>query len=372
MIQFNRYRLPDETWLLYADIKKLVKLMSEGLKTTPEAGVPLLFEMAYKYPGNLRVAAIAARLHFWGVLGWEEIREMIPSELPDNFWYAQEIAGCIGYEQASRQWHISEDQWYLLQGYNDDVIAPGGNVMHGYIMYRPHSAGFFSVIENIIVASIAAQRDGYGLKIDLSGNWWAYEEPFEDIFEDVFEFCNGGLPILQFESMRKRFFSSNFFSATESMNMKTGWYNEIYYAISSYAGTGGIEDDCGTMFLRGGDKLQTETILPPMKFLLRDLKWMARRCDERYVLSDDKHVGEAVSALDAYAVDKSNKVDGGYHHHFGRKTSCMNILSNYMTMVEAKENLSCPSANLANAAQWSRNDKDNYSLSNPVYRYLLI
>jgi hypothetical protein len=50
----------------------------------------------------------------------------------------------------------------------------------------------------------------------------------------------------------------------------------------------------------------------------------------------------------------------------------MNILSNFMTMVEAKENLSCPSANLVNAAQWSRIDRENYSLSNPVYRYLLI
>jgi hypothetical protein len=131
-------------------------------------------------------------------------------------------------------------------------------------------------------------------------------------------------------------------------------------------------DSAGVMFVRGGDKLQTETILPPMKFLLRDLKWMARRCDARYVISDDKHVGEAVSALDSYAVDKSNKVEGGYHHYFGRKISCMNILSNFMSMVEAKENLSCPSANLVNAAQWSRIDKENYSFANPVYRYLLI
>jgi len=47
-------------------------------------------------------------------------------------------------------------------------------------------------------------------------------------------------------------------------------------------------------------------------------------------------------------------------------------MHNYLAMTEAKHNFSCPSANLVNAAQWSREDDDNYSLSNPVYRYLLI
>jgi hypothetical protein len=109
-----------------------------------------------------------------------------------------------------------------------------------------------------------------------------------------------------------------------------------------------------------------------MKFLLNDLKWMARRCDDRFVFSDDKHVGEAVAALDAFVLDRSDQVEGGYHHTYGKRVSCLNILRNYLAMVEAKENMSCPSTNLVNAAQWTRNDQDNYSLSNPVYRYLLI
>lgn len=372
MIQFNRYRLPDETWLLYADIKKLVKLMSEGLKTTPEAGVPLLFEMAYKYPGNLRVAAIGARLHHWGVLGWDEIRDMIPAELPRHFWYAQEIAGCLGYEQTNRHWHIEEDDWYILQGQADDVVAPGAGAMHGYISYQPPSAGFFSVVENIVAASMAAEQDGYGLKVDLSGNWWAYDEPFEDIFEDVFEFCNGGLPIMRFEFMRKRFFDADLAQAQELARRKIGWYNEIYYAIGSYAGTGAVEDDVGTMFLRGGDKLQTETILPPAHIILKELAWMKRHCRRRVILSDDPMIGQMITARDPDVMDRSNQLPGGYHHLPQRKQSCIPILQNYLAMVEAKHNFSCPSANLANAAQWSRSDDDNYSLSNPVGRYLLI
>jgi hypothetical protein len=372
MIQFNRYQLPDETPDLHADVVKLVGLMSEGLRTAPEAGVPLLFEMAYKYPGNLRIAAIAARLHFWGVLGWDEIKDMIPQEIPRHYWYAQEIGGCLGYEQTCRQWQVTEDEWYLLQGYSDDVISPWAHAAHGYVMYRPPSAGFFSVIENIVAACMLADRDGYALKVDLSGNWWAYDEPFEELFENTFEFCNGGLPMLRFESMRKHYFDIGIYDARILMNMKLGWYNQIYLEIVGSVGTGSVEDDCGTMFLRGGDKLQTETILPPTHILLKELTWMKRHCRQRVILSDDPMLGQMIKARDPDVLDRSNQLPGGYHHLPQRKQSCIPLLQNYLAMVEAKHNFSCPSANLANAAQWSRNDDDNYSSSNPVGRYLLI
>jgi hypothetical protein len=229
------------------------------------------------------------------------------------------------------------------------------------------------VIENIIAAQIMAHFDGNKLVIDLTGNWWCYEESFEDIFGDTFEYTKDGtLPQMNFESMRHRLQNTNDDFAWCYMDMKKIWYNRVYIDIAHYISCPDVVDSSGVMFVRGGDKLQTETILPPMGFLLRDLKWMARRCSDRFVLSDDKHVGEAVAALDAFVIDRSDQVEGGYHHYFGRKVSCLNILRNYLTMVEAKENLSCPSTNLVNAAQWTRNDQDNYSLSNPVYRYLLI
>ena len=372
MIQFNRYRLPTETPDLHADVVKLVDLMTEGLRTTPEAGIPHLLAMGKKYVGNLRVAALAARMHFWGMLGWEDIRHLIPEELPRNFWYAQEIAGCLGYERANRQWHIEEDDWYLLQGYGDDTIAPGASPILGYVSYQPPSAGFFSVVENIVAASIAAEMDGYSLKVDLSGNWWSYDEPFEQIFEDIFEFCNGGLPIMMFDAMRKRFFDTDLHQALEMVHRKIGWYNEIYFALAEYGGTGSVEEDGGTMFIRGGDKLLTETILPPAHIISKELTWMKRHCRNRVILSDDPMIGQSIKARDSDVLDRSNQLEGGYHHLPQFRQSCIPIIQNYAAMVEAKHNFSCPSANLANAAQWSRNDDGNYSLSHPVGRYLLI
>jgi hypothetical protein len=371
MIQFNRYKLVDETHDFHGAFVNLVNTLAAEINGDCHRSIGLLLSMAERFPLNERIPAVAARMYFWGKVSWNTIEKMLPAKLPDNFFYKQELVGCLGFEQSARKWGITEDQWVLYQGLDDWFHT--ARVSGELVSYQPRSSGFFSVIENIIAAHIVAEINGKQLAIDLSGNWWSYHEPFEDIFGDLFTYTKDGtLPQISFDGMRQVWINPDDVMAATLSNKKAALYNNILQRICRYVVPICGAYSSGVMFVRGGDKLQTETILPPMGFLLKDLKWMARRCDERYVISDDKHVGEAVSALDSFIVDKSNKVEGGYHHHFGRKVSCMNILRNYLMMVEAKENMSCPSANLVNAAQWSRNDKENYSFSNPVYRYLLI
>jgi hypothetical protein len=371
MIQFNRYKLQDETHDFHGAFVNLVNALSAEINGDCHRSVGLLMSLAERFPHNDRIPAVAARMYFWGKVSWSTIERMMPAKLPNNFFYKQELVGCLGFEHSARKWDITEDQWRLYQGFTEDNVDV--NHRTGKVSYRPRNSGFFSVIENIIAAEIVAEMQGKQMLIDLSGNWWGYDEPFEDIFCDTFEFTKDGeLPKIDFDSMRRLWLNADDRLAACLGDHKQRWYTAIVEDIACIASPITNMDSAGVMFVRGGDKLQTETILPPMGFLLRDLKWMARRCDERYVISDDQRVGEAVSALDAFVVDKSNKVEGGYHHHYGSKISCMNILTNYMSMVEAKENMSCPSANLVNAAQWSRIDRENYSFANPVYRYLLI
>jgi len=371
MIQFNRYKLPDETHDFHAAFVNLVNSLAAEINGDCPRSIGLLMSLAERFPLNDRIPAVAARMYFWGKVSWSVIERMMPAKLPTNFFYKQELVGCLGFEQAARKWKITEDQWVLYQGLEDWLMNV--RISGDLVSYQPRNSGFFSVIENIIAACIIAEMRGKQLAIDLSGNWWSYHEPFEDIFGDLFTYTKDGtLPQISFDGMRHVWMNADDVTAAKLSSKKLSLYSDILQKISRYVTPISGSYASGVMFVRGGDKLQTETILPPMGFLLKDLKWMGRRCDERYVISDDKHVGEAVSALDAFVVDKSNKVEGGYHHHFGRKISCMNILSNYLMMVYAKENMSCPSANLVNAAQWSRNDKENYSFANPVYRYLLI
>jgi hypothetical protein len=371
MIQFNRYKLQDETHDFHAAFVNLVNTLSAEINGDCHRSVGLLMSLAERFPHNDRIPCVAARMYFWGKVSWSTIERMMPAKLPTNFFYKQELVGCLGFEHSARRWGITEDQWRLYQGFTEDN-ADAAMPMETF-SYRPRPSGFFSVIENVIAAQIIAELMGKRMLVDLTGNWWGYDEPFEDIFDGTFEFTRmDDLPQINFDSMRRTWMNADDRLIACLGDLKQRWYTAIVQDIACIASPITNMDSAGVMFVRGGDKLQTETILPPMGFLLRDLKWMARRCDERYVISDDQRVGEAVSALDAFVVDKSNKVEGGYHHHYGSKISCMNILTNYMSMVEAKENMSCPSANLVNAAQWSRLDKENYSLSNPVYRYLLI
>ena len=374
MIQFNRYKLPDETHDFHAAFVNLVNTLAAEINGDCHRSIGLLLSLAERFPLNDRLPCVAARMFYWGKVSWNTIEKMMPARLPSNLLYKQEMVGCLGFAKAASKWGITEDQWNLYQGFSPDYYSyqPLPSTAK-VVSYQPRNSGFFSVIENIIAAQIMAHFEGNKLVIDLTGNWWCYEESFEDIFGDTFEYTKDGtLPQMRFELMRHRLQNTNDDFAWCYMDMKKIWYNQIFIDISHYISCPDVMVSAGVMFVRGGDKLQTETILPPMKFLLRDLKWMARRCDDRFVLSDDKHVGEAVAALDSFVLNRSNQVEGGYHHTYGKKVSCLNILRNYLTMVEAKENMSCPSTNLVNAAQWTRNDQDNYSLSNPVYRYLLI
>lgn len=371
MIQFNRYKNLDETHDFHSAFLGLVNAIDAEVNGDCNRSIGMLISMAERYPLNERLPAVAARLFFWGKVSWNTIEKMMPAELPKNFFYKQELVGCLGFERSARKWGITEDQWVLYQGLHEwfHTAQKAGEP----VCYRPRSSGFFSVIENIVAAHIIAELEGKQLMIDLSGGWWGYDEPFEDIFGDLFEYTKEGiLPQVSFDGMRHVWLNADDDKAAALSRMKASLYNNIWQRISRYVQVPTNVDAVGVMFVRGGDKLQTETILPPMGLISRDLHWMARRCDQRYVLSDDKRIGEIVSSLDAFAINKSTQVEGGYHHIPGRKVSCMNILSNYLMMVEAKENMSCPSANLVNAAQWSRNEKENYSLSIPVYRYLLI
>ena len=371
MIQFNRYKLPDETYDFHQAFLGLVNAIDAEVNGDCNRAIGILLSMAERFPLNDRLPAVAARLYFWGKISWAAISKMMPAELPRNFFYKQEITGCLGFEQSARKWGIREDQWRLYQGFAEEENHT--NVMLDTVSYRPRSSGFFSVVENIIAAQVYADLHNKKLLIDLTGNWWGYEEKFEDIFCDTFEFTqHGELPQISFEDMRHFWINADDKLAARLSFMKQYYYTGIYQDIAHYISPEMNVDSAGVMFVRGGDKLQTETILPPVGVLMRELQWMRRRCDERYILSDDKRIGELVASLDAFTIDRTTQVEGGYHHIPGRKVSCMNILSNYLMMVEAKENMSCPSANLVNAANWSRLDRDNYSISNPVYRYLLI
>ena len=172
MIQFNRYKLPDETVDFHSSFVVLVEAIKAEINSDCDRSIGLLMAMSERYPLSYRLPCVAARLYYWGKVSWSFLDKMLPAKLPANFFYKQELVGCLGFERAASKWGITEDQWRLYQGFAEDYVdVPRWDQM---VSYRPRSSGFFSVIENLIAAHIIADLEGKRLAVDLTGNWWSY------------------------------------------------------------------------------------------------------------------------------------------------------------------------------------------------------
>jgi len=324
-----------------------------------------------------RLAAINARQYLWGQAPLAD-----PPSLHQvkNHFYKQEIVSCLGVELACGYYKLTPEQYLTYLGFLEGGDAHAITLPYipdGSMVYQPRSSGFFSVIENMIVAAYVARLNNKELLIDNTYAWWDYKEPFEDIFRTTFKLIDRLPPnpqAVHFESMREFIFTASPMHIDQFSQFKAQMYGKIEREIKRY-----YKDetynvlDTGLIFMRGGDKLEAETILPPMDLLMKDIAALARRVPRRLVLSDDYVLAERI-------VDKDDAVKNitpfghrGYRHRYGEKVSCLPILKNYLALIDCEESLACPSANLVNAANWTRyNSTFNFNTINPVYRYVLI
>lgn len=364
MIQFNRRRVLGDDSQYSMDISQYIGMISSGFSTKPWLGAEALNDLADKYKGDARIAAIAARMAVWHSIEWDDLIKMLPEQLPDSLIYRQELVGCLGFERAHRQWGINEDEWYIYTGFAHQAITPGGRVIHGQLSYRPKGRHVFEIIEDLVAASVYAEVTGYQLHVDTDGDWWRYEEPFEEVFGEIFDFSHGEPVSKHFEAMRSWWLKASIEDIAEFSWLKQGWYNEIYYLVNEYV-SGSLEypDDVGVIYLRGQDAFRLETIPPPVSLIWRDLNWMSRFVRERHIISEDTALAQMIKTGYPSVVDHSN---------LDHSRSVLSELQTYLRMAEAKLNWSCPSSPIVNAAQWSRNDRENLSQANPVYRYLML
>lgn len=321
-----------------------------------------------------RLAAIAARRYLWGDAG--ALNE-IPKKLPTNFFYKQEIACCLGMELACDRFNLSEEQYELYRGIFPLETHVQKPLYKGEILYQPRNSGFFSIIENLIVAAFVAEMNEKQLVVDGTYDWWNYSEPFTKIFPDikVLEVLPTAPQAIHFESMREAVFNGSDDYVKMFMAFKDSVYGNILRNIRSfYDGDTYNVTDNAVVFVRGGDKLHTETIEPPPHTYITDLRNLSRRSRKTFILSDDHEYAEKIRGFGTGLTRNITATsDKGYYHNPAVKASCMPILKNFIALVEAKENMSCPSANLVNAAHWCRSRYGSrQSTFNPVYRYALI
>lgn len=326
-----------------------------------------------------RMAAIDARKAFWmGTDVSNPYLDNLPKTLPKNFFMRQEVVCCLGVEKVAQMYHIGLAGYKFYQGFLLEAHkVPDFNNFDGAAVYQPRSSGFFSVIENIIAAGFCAWMRGRALVIDGSYDWWDYSIPFEKLFPTAFHVMTTppkDMKAIEFNGMRETIFNADLAMMEDFYLYKKRIYQSVYRDLASWRGLGlgkSLTAGAGVMYLRGGDKVQTETTWPtPHEHLIRSYREMARRVERRLVLSDDWELAENI--VKHYGgeniTDPSCK---GYFHKYGQKIDPTPIVENYLTLVEAHESLSCPSANLVNAAHWTR-DRPMQQTHNPVYRYALI
>ena len=316
-----------------------------------------------------RQAAIDARMYLWGRMSEKEVLEKLPKELPKNWFYRQEIVCCLGRHLAFKKYDIDEKEWELCRGlihYKDSIYVDFTEKRELY--YQPRNSGLFSVIENIIVAEFYAAQLNHHLVIVGDGGWWNYDEEFSAIFPYKVKY--GVKPNINFEAMRNNIFNAELTTINQFYTFKQNAYKDILRRVSKVVD---VEDFPSCLFFfRGGDKLLTETILPPDDVILADIKAASRRHKMTYLTSDDGELAKKIAAMDDSIISLVMDKKQGYHHVPGQKISCIPILQNYVMLATCEESISCPSANLVNAAHWSRDTEFIYPTFNPVYRYALI
>jgi hypothetical protein len=316
-----------------------------------------------------RQAAIDARMYLWGRIPEKEILERLPKELPKNWFYRQEIVCCLGRHLAFKKYDIDEKEWDLCRGlvhYRDTIYAD--NPDNRELYYQPRNSGLFSVIENIIVADFYATQLNHHLVIVGDGGWWNYDEEFSAIFPYKVKY--GVKPNINFEAMRNNIFNADLTTINQFYTFKQNAYKDILRRVSKVVDVG---DFAGCLFFfRGGDKLLTETVLPPDDVICADIYAASRRHKMTYLLSDDGELAKKISMMADPIISMVHDNKKGYHHVPGQKISCLPILQNYVMLATCEESISCPSANLVNAAHWSRDTEFIYPTFNPVYRYALI
>jgi hypothetical protein len=324
-----------------------------------------------------RLAAINARQYLWGQAPLADLPSLHQVK---NHFYKQEIVSCLGMELACDYYKLNIEQYHTYLGFLEGGDAHAITLPYvpdGSMVYQPRNSGFFSVIENMIVAAYVARMNNKELLIDNTYAWWDYKEPFEDIFRTTFTLVDR-LPAnpqaVHFESMRDFIFTASPMHIDQFSQFKAQMYGKIEREIKRYYKdeTYNVEG-AGLIFMRGGDKLEAETILPPIDLLMNDVAALARRVPRRLVLSDDYVLAERIVDKDDAVTNITPFGHRGYRHRYGEKVSCLPILKNYLALIDCEESLACPSANLVNAANWTRyNSTFNFNTINPVYRYVLI
>jgi hypothetical protein len=335
---------------------------------------------------------IYVRMVFWGYITQDEARDDIANRFNISKFNASssfdrtEIASCLGprlttefanidIQQAIRYQDCFDAEYLVSKDYDGDEIW----------IYTPPATGFFSVVENIILAKFLCTLHRKIFKLDTDyGKWWRYPVPFSDIFQDQFldddHSDSRQVKYLTWNIARDIATSLDFTTLQALARFKREEYASVKRRLKNWLEGFGesisLPHESAVFFIRGGDKLVIETIPPPTHTIEIDCEFLLRKSEDFMVLSDDFKLAQNFSEKFGKSKIKNITEDGLNGYFVNNMSSIQNvrtIIRNYLIISSAKYSMSCPSSNLVNSAHWSNPGLKPIDLrSTPLQRYVFL
>ena len=368
MLQFERYSAAQDP--VAAELVKLVDRFN-GEKDAPSpALIDALRAWIRHTPTHPKALAIYARMVFWGCIDYASARaDLAPCIDAAAFnameiGFKEELVACLGRRLLHELTGLAftDIDYYLDHCLNAPRAGTAARSSETWY-YQPPKSGFFSVIENIVMAKFVCHFHGRRFLLDNSPGWWPYPTSFQDIFASLFDepprSADENLAVLPFAMMRE-FVAKGSRQVVEAyVQFKWQEYARIREALLDKVDEprAYFESlrESAVFYVRGGDKLLYETILPPDARVRNDLEMLFRRAENLFVLSDDYQLAQRyVGQLGAgRAINLTRQDFNGYYLARASDDDVKAIVRNYLILASAKYSMSCPSSNLVNSAHWS-------------------
>jgi len=296
----------------------------------------------------------------------------------------QELLGLLGVE------------WFVKRGLTDSIRLandletdfPRDSYMNdtltnSHLYALPSYSGFFSTIESILLLwFFATVINGKTLVLAPEKYWWGYEVRFEDIFGSLVAIAReedaSKVSWIPRDSVFQWFKNSEWEKKKIFHKFKCTKYPIIVSILNNYfihySGIEVMPVDV-IMFIRGGDKVDQETVPFPEKLVLKELQQLQHN-GRVGLLSDDWALANQYAMKLPFVENLTHSDSSG--HFFGScrtKNDVMKIIQNVLALCLAPVAVGCPSSNLINAVNYYRKGVGREIYKSelfPVATYLLL
>lgn len=367
MLQFNIYRSNDDSDLFWNDFLNFRSFLISHVNTYDLNKNSHYIENQLSKHYNSRYLLIASKLYTWGVISSDFLRIYISTTLNINhdlnfsLWEIEELFANLG----NSELQITLQPYNIYNTNTSEKLIPSPDIQKTrfttFILYKPILSGFFSILENIILAEYCINNMNCAMVIDNSYDWWPYPIKFEELFPDKFIYKN------EIKAPFNQHIDTNivrtFFNSTINNNynflcgfhyFKSKKYEYLKTLLKQFITNKKILlpfDDSLSIFLRYGDKIQQESLPLPINLILTE----AHNFDARtiYIVGDHYNNGQLIADKVGGINLISKNMSGYLLSNIPNSNEFLDIIYFYIIMSETNYVIGSASNNIVNASLWS-------------------